>query len=207
MRGQLSEPARAVWAPFMASWGATAPASRRPSRCSWEWPSPTSAGSSSWGMSFATLPPAVRGRIAYLAEGHPLYGWMTVAEAVRFARAFHADRWNQRIARPDSRALRDPPAAEAPPVVERPACQRRPGAGDRPRSRPAHPRRSHAGPGHGRPPRFLDVDDPSGRSARGGRSCSARISWPTSSASPIGSASWSTACCASTARPNTSSKA
>ena len=42
---------------------------------------------------------------------------------------------------------------------------------------------------------------------RGGRSSSARISWPTSSASPTGSASWSTACCASTARPNTSRKA
>ena len=33
------------------------------------------------GHEVATLPPEVRGRIAYLAEGHPLYGWMTVAEA------------------------------------------------------------------------------------------------------------------------------
>ena len=47
------------------------------------------------GYELSALPPAVRGRIAYLAEGHPLYGWMTVAEAVRFARAFHTDRWNQ----------------------------------------------------------------------------------------------------------------
>ena len=47
------------------------------------------------GHELGSLPPAVRGRIAYLAEGHPLYGWMTVAEAARFARAFHADRWNQ----------------------------------------------------------------------------------------------------------------
>ena len=41
------------------------------------------------------MPPQTRGRIAYLAEGHPLYGWMTVAEAARFARSFHADRWDQ----------------------------------------------------------------------------------------------------------------
>src|SRR3954465_2607202 len=47
------------------------------------------------GHELASLPPEVRGRIAYLAEGHPLYGWMTVAEAARFARAFHADRWDQ----------------------------------------------------------------------------------------------------------------
>jgi ABC-2 type transport system ATP-binding protein len=41
------------------------------------------------------MPPEVKGRIAYLAEGHPLYGWMTVAEAGRFGRSFHAERWNQ----------------------------------------------------------------------------------------------------------------
>ena len=41
------------------------------------------------GSEIADLPPVVRERIAYLAEGHPLYGWMTVAEAVRFVRAFH----------------------------------------------------------------------------------------------------------------------
>jgi ABC-2 type transport system ATP-binding protein len=47
------------------------------------------------GHDVATLPPEVRGRIAYLAEGHPLYGWMTVAEAVKFIRAFYPARWNQ----------------------------------------------------------------------------------------------------------------
>ena len=46
------------------------------------------------GHDVAALPPHVRGRIAYLAEGHPLYRWMTVAEAVRFNRAFHPERWN-----------------------------------------------------------------------------------------------------------------
>jgi ABC-2 type transport system ATP-binding protein len=40
------------------------------------------------------LTPATRARIAYLAEGHPLYGWMTVREAVAFTRAFYAT-WNQ----------------------------------------------------------------------------------------------------------------
>lgn len=36
---------------------------------------------------------ATRARIAYLAEGHPLYGWMTVGQAVDFTRAFYP-RWN-----------------------------------------------------------------------------------------------------------------
>ena len=42
------------------------------------------------GHEIGVLPSLVRGRIAYLAEGHPLYTWMTVAEAVRFCRSFHA---------------------------------------------------------------------------------------------------------------------
>jgi ABC-2 type transport system ATP-binding protein len=41
----------------------------------------------------ARLRPATRARIAYLAENHPLYAWMTVGEAVRFTRSFHAG-WN-----------------------------------------------------------------------------------------------------------------
>ncbi|WP_165246961.1 ABC transporter ATP-binding protein [Paludisphaera soli] len=48
------------------------------------------------GHDLAALPPSVRERIAYLAEGQPLYGWMTVAEASRFARAFHPGRWDGR---------------------------------------------------------------------------------------------------------------
>ena len=39
------------------------------------------------------LRPETRARIAYLAEGHPLYQWMTVGQAVRFARAFYRN-WN-----------------------------------------------------------------------------------------------------------------
>src|SRR5947209_11977775 len=37
----------------------------------------------------ATFSTQTRGRIAYLAEGHPLYGWMTVGQAVAFTRAFY----------------------------------------------------------------------------------------------------------------------
>ena len=49
------------------------------------------------GHELSALPPDVRGRIAYLAEGHPLYGWMTVAEAARFAGAFHPGRWDRAL--------------------------------------------------------------------------------------------------------------
>jgi ABC-2 type transport system ATP-binding protein len=46
------------------------------------------------GEDVARLRPQTRGRIAYLAEGHPLYTWMTVRQAVDFTTAFypHADR-------------------------------------------------------------------------------------------------------------------
>jgi ABC-2 type transport system ATP-binding protein len=43
-----------------------------------------------------TLSPPTRARIAYLAEGHPLYNWMTIGEAVRFTRAFYTQ-WNDRL--------------------------------------------------------------------------------------------------------------
>jgi ABC-2 type transport system ATP-binding protein len=39
------------------------------------------------------LRPQTRARIAYLAENHPLYPWMTVGEAVRFTSAFYPQ-WN-----------------------------------------------------------------------------------------------------------------
>lgn len=41
------------------------------------------------GESISDLKPATRARIAYLAEGHPLYRWMSVAEAVRFTQGFY----------------------------------------------------------------------------------------------------------------------
>ena len=46
--------------------------------------------------SSARLSPEARSRIAYLAEGHPLYGWMTIGEMVRFSEAFYPA-WNSRL--------------------------------------------------------------------------------------------------------------
>ena len=43
------------------------------------------------------LPDATRARIAYLAEGHPLYGWMTIDDAVKFTRSFYTN-WNDSLA-------------------------------------------------------------------------------------------------------------
>jgi ABC-2 type transport system ATP-binding protein len=48
------------------------------------------------GEDSAQLSEATRARIAYLAEGHPLYGWMTIDEAVRFTRPFYP-RWNDAL--------------------------------------------------------------------------------------------------------------
>jgi ABC-2 type transport system ATP-binding protein len=42
------------------------------------------------------LTPETRSRIAYLAENHPLYNWMTVGEIVKFTRSFYP-RWNARL--------------------------------------------------------------------------------------------------------------
>jgi ABC-2 type transport system ATP-binding protein len=43
-----------------------------------------------------TLSDATRSRIAYLAEGHPFYGWMTIDEAVKFTRSFYRN-WNDTL--------------------------------------------------------------------------------------------------------------
>lgn len=48
------------------------------------------------GENVATMNPATRAKIAYIAEGHPLYNWMTIDEAVRFTRAFY-ERWNSTL--------------------------------------------------------------------------------------------------------------
>ncbi len=49
-----------------------------------------------FGEDVARLRPATRARIAYLAEGHPLYRGMTIGQAVRFTRGFYERyRWNQ----------------------------------------------------------------------------------------------------------------
>ncbi|MAG92422.1 MAG: ABC transporter [Planctomycetaceae bacterium] len=41
-----------------------------------------------------SISPQTRARIAYIAEGHPLYGYMTVAQMTAFTRSFYAT-WNQ----------------------------------------------------------------------------------------------------------------
>ncbi len=48
------------------------------------------------GHDSANLPPGVRARIGYLAEGHHVYGWMRVAECGWFQSRFF-DRWNHEV--------------------------------------------------------------------------------------------------------------
>ncbi len=57
---------------------------------------PDAGRASLLGEDICELRPATRARIAYLSEGHPLYRWMTVAEAVRFTRPFYAV-WHARF--------------------------------------------------------------------------------------------------------------
>jgi ABC-2 type transport system ATP-binding protein len=48
------------------------------------------------GDDVSCLRPETRAKVAYLAEGHPLYRWMTVGEAVRFTRPFYPT-WNNTL--------------------------------------------------------------------------------------------------------------
>jgi len=57
---------------------------------------PDRGGAKLLGDDVATLPPATRARIAYIAEGHPFVRWMTVGEAVNFTRAFYPN-WNNAL--------------------------------------------------------------------------------------------------------------
>lgn len=50
---------------------------------------PSYGGVELLGMDLATLPAEARARIAYLAEGHPLYTWMTIQQAVAFTLSFY----------------------------------------------------------------------------------------------------------------------
>jgi ABC-2 type transport system ATP-binding protein len=52
---------------------------------------PDSGRASLLGNDSRDLAPATRARIAYLAEGHPLYRGMSVGEAVRFTRSFYVN--------------------------------------------------------------------------------------------------------------------
>ncbi len=57
---------------------------------------PDSGSATLLGENIESLSNATRARIAYLAEGHPLYGWMTIDEAVKFTRSFYP-RWNDTL--------------------------------------------------------------------------------------------------------------
>ena len=57
---------------------------------------PTRGSSNILGYDSASLPPAARARIGYMAEGHPVYGWMRVGQYADFQRSFYP-RWNQEI--------------------------------------------------------------------------------------------------------------
>src|SRR5262245_40841824 len=57
---------------------------------------PTRGSASILGQDSAKLPPATRARIGYMAEGHPVYGWMRVGKYATFQRGFYPH-WNQEI--------------------------------------------------------------------------------------------------------------
>lgn len=57
---------------------------------------PSCGGAELFGEEAGRLRPETRARIAYLAEGHPLYRWMSVGDAVRFTRSFYPT-WNQKL--------------------------------------------------------------------------------------------------------------
>jgi ABC-2 type transport system ATP-binding protein len=57
---------------------------------------PTRGSASILGHDSATLPPEVRARIGYMAEGHPVYGWMRVGQYARFQSGFYSH-WNQDV--------------------------------------------------------------------------------------------------------------
>ena len=54
---------------------------------------PTRGSSTILGHDSANIPPAVRGRIGYVAEGHPLYGWMSIGGLARHQAALYSH-WN-----------------------------------------------------------------------------------------------------------------
>jgi ABC-2 type transport system ATP-binding protein len=57
---------------------------------------PTRGSATVLGCDSQHFTPGVRARVGYLAEGHPVYGWMRVAEAGRYQSRFYP-RWNDRL--------------------------------------------------------------------------------------------------------------
>ncbi len=57
---------------------------------------PTRGSARILGQDSARLTSATRARIGYMAEGHPVYGWMRVGQYAGFQRGFYSH-WNQEI--------------------------------------------------------------------------------------------------------------
>src|SRR5689334_2880327 len=57
---------------------------------------PTRGSSAILGYDSMALPPKARARIGYMAEGHPVYGWMRVGQYAGFQRGFYSH-WNHDI--------------------------------------------------------------------------------------------------------------
>jgi len=57
---------------------------------------PTRGTTAVLGHDSQSLPPDIRARIGYLAEGHHVYPWMSVAECGRFQAAFYP-KWNDKV--------------------------------------------------------------------------------------------------------------
>jgi ABC-type Na+ transport system ATPase subunit NatA len=55
---------------------------------------PTRGSAGILGYDSVALPPEARAGIGYMAEGHPVYGWMRVGQYAGFQRSFY-DHWNQ----------------------------------------------------------------------------------------------------------------
>jgi ABC-2 type transport system ATP-binding protein len=57
---------------------------------------PTRGSSTILGYESMRLPPEARARIGYMAEGHPVYGWMRVGQYAGFQQGFYSH-WNHQI--------------------------------------------------------------------------------------------------------------
>jgi len=57
---------------------------------------PTRGSSTILGYDSSYLPPEIRARIGYMAEGHPVYSWMRVGQYAGFQKGFYGN-WNQDI--------------------------------------------------------------------------------------------------------------
>src|SRR5262249_17530968 len=57
---------------------------------------PSWGSSTVFGHDSQNLPPEVRARIGYLAEGHPAHGWMRVSDAENYQSKFYP-KWNRKL--------------------------------------------------------------------------------------------------------------